>query len=301
MALGRRRKPSPPTEGRNPQYTEGRAPIYAYRSVRDEQAIGTQQRTPNRALVQSKGVLQLVIRRITLVLCILVLLFGLWLKTTPKVTIIHLPGTIHRNQAEYDAQIKKLWTRDLGNHTKLTIRADRLSRDIEQLFPELINARVELPLIGQLPNVILTPGKPVLLLVTQKGAFYVDEDGKTMIRSDQVEAKDIGSLPTIRDDSGLVPEPGKPALPLAQMQTVVTLMQLCQSASLGLETVSLPAASNEVDLVVKGSSYTVKLALDQDPRQGIGALLALRQKLQTDAITPGAYIDLRVPDKAFYK
>lgn len=298
MAFGRK-KPTAQPEGRRPQYGEGRAPVYAYRSMRDER--GEKPRGTSQVIERSRGVFGLLLRRLTLLLCIMVLLFGLWLKTTPHVTIIKLDGTIQRSHDDYEAQIARLWAQDLGNHTKLTIRADRLSREIEQLFPELAAARVELPLIGQLPNVILTPGRPVLVLVTQKGAFYVDENGKTMVRSDQVEARDVGSLPTIRDDSGLVPEPGKPALPQVQMQTVVTLIRLAQAAHLELETVSLPAAPNEVDLTVKGTNYLVKFALDQDPKQGIGALLALRDKFSTDNITPGGYVDLRVPDKAFYR
>ena len=298
MAIGRR-KPTSPPEGRNPKYSAGRAPVYAYRSMRDER--GDQPRIANRALEQGRSFASMLLRRITLVLCVMVLLFGLWLKTTPKVTIIKLDSTIHRSQSDYESQIARLWARDLGNHTKASIRADRLSRDILQLFPELADARVELPLIGQLPNVSLTPGEPAMLLVTQKGAYYVDKQGKTMVRSDQVEANNVGSLPTIRDDSGLVPEPGKPALPLSQMQTVVLLTQLCQAGGLDLDTVSLPVVPNEVDLVVKGSNYTVKLALDQDPRQGIGGLIALRNKFAADAISPTQYVDLRVPDKAYYK
>lgn len=297
---GRRKKPQP--EGRRPaaQLGEntGRSPIYAYRSLRDER--GAEPRVTQRS-VQGSSKKQLLIRRVTLVLCLLVLLFGLWLKPTPKVTIIKIPGTIARDQAYYETEIRRVWAKKLSNQSKVTIRADKLSRDFMSQFPELETVRVELPLVGQLPNVVVSPGKPVLLLVTQRGAFYVANNGRTMVRSDFVRANELGSIPTVRDDSGLVPEPGKPALPLAQMQTIISVIQLAQEANIDLESVTLPLLPNELDLVVKGSGYTVKFALDQPPEQGIGALIALRNKFKTDGIQPTAYVDLRVPDKAFYK
>lgn len=298
MQLGRRRTRKP--EGRQPVSSEGRAPVYAYRSLRDERG-SNEPRLAQGVVRKTKSALRLIIRRITVILCLLVLLFGLWLRPAPNVTIIRLPATIHRKQAYYDAEIARLWSKQFTNQSKLTIRADKLSREMLALFPELADARVELPLLGQLPNVILTPGTPVLLLVTQKGAFYVDANGKTMVRSDLVEVSELGSIPTVRDDTGIVPEPGRPALPLAQMETVIALVHLCQAAQLELETVSLPTVPNEVDMVAKGTKYTVKFALDQDPKQGIGALLALRDKFSREGITPASYLDLRVPDKAFYK
>ena len=266
----RRRKPQ--EARRKLAVSEGRTPVYSYRSRRAER--GEAPRAPGGEVVsvgrRTKSVVALVIQRITLIIFVGVLLFGLWLRPVPKVTIIRLNGTIHRSQAYYDAEIARLWAKSITNQSKATIRADKLSREMLALFPELADARVELPLIGQLPNVILTPGTPALLLVTQKGAFYVNESGKTMVRSDQTEAMELGSVPTVRDDSGIVPEPGRPALPLAQMQTVITLIRLCETANLTLDSVSLPPVPNEVDLVVAGTKYTVKFALDQDPRQGIG-------------------------------
>lgn len=287
---------------RQPSANVGRAPVYSYRSLRNTRTSEPRSQVVDVPAKPKYGkIFQVLIRNITLVLCILVLLFGLWLKPSPKVTIISLPGTIRRDEATYKAGVQHLWEKRLLNQSKLTIQADKLSREIEQMFPEIESATVELPLLGQIPNVVITPASPVLLLVTQKGAFYVAQDGKTMVRSDQVTPNELGSIPTIRDDSGLVPEPGKPALPLKEIQTVITLLDLCKAASLELDTVTLPPVSNEVDIVVKGDSYSVKLSLDQDPKQGIGALLALRDKFKTDNIKPSTYLDLRVPDKAFYK
>jgi hypothetical protein len=287
---------------RQPQDNLGRAPVYSYRSLRDTRTnVPRTQLADKNVSPKRSNLLHMLARNITLVLCALVLLFGLWLKPKPQVTIISAPGTIRRDEADYKAGVQQMWEKRFLNQSKLTIQADKLSIEIEQMFPEIASATVELPLLGQIPNVVITPNNPVLLLVTQKGAFYVDQNGKTMVRSDQVEANELGSIPTIRDDSGIVPEPGKLALPLKQIQSVITILDLCKAAGLELDAVILPPVSNEVDLNVKGDKYTVKLSLDQDPKQGIGALIALRNKFKTDNINPNLYLDLRVPDKAFYK
>ncbi len=290
------------TAERQPVETAGRAPVYSYRSMRDSRTNEARNMNPSRPTGSGSGsLIQKIVRRITIGLTVAILLFGLWLKPAPQVTIINQPGTVHRTEAAYKAGIQSIWNKRLFNQTKLTIQADQLSLAIEQLFPEIESARVELPLLGQLPNVVITPAKPILLLVTQKGAFYVAENGKTMVRSDQVAVNQLGSLPTIRDDSGIVPEPGRPALPIQQIETVIELLKLAQAANLELETVVLPLLPNQVDMVVKGSSYSVKFSLTEDPKQGIGALLAVREKFAKENIMPSTYLDLRVPDKAFYK
>ncbi len=281
----------------------GRAPVYSYHSVRDSRM------NDNRAVQTERGMnikdqpsfIQLVIKRITMVLIIVVLLFGLWLKPDPQVTVISQEGTIRRDEATYQAGVKQIWTKRLLNQSKLTMQSDKLSKEIELLYPEIDSATIELPLLGRISNVVITSGRPILLLITQGGAFYVAENGRTMARSDQVMASSLGSIPTVRDDSGIVPEAGKPALPLQQVQTVITMLELCKQAKIELESVVLPPAPNEVALVVKGTKYSVKFSLSEDPKQGIGALIAIREKFTAENITPSAYVDLRVPDKAFYK
>lgn len=290
------------TPTRQPVEPAGRAPVYSYRSMRNNRTNETRNMGPNKATgLQPSALIQQLVRRITIGLTVAILLFGLWLKPTPQVTIINQPGTVHRQEAAYKAGIQSIWNKRLLNQTKLTIQADQLSSAIEQLFPEIESASVELPLLGQLPNVVITPASPILVLVTQKGAFYVAENGKTMARSDQVKANQLGSLPTVRDDSGIVPEPGRPALPIQQIETVIELLRLSQAANLELDTVVLPLSPNQVDITVKGSAYSVKFSLTEDPKQGIGALLAVREKFAKENITPTTYLDLRVPDKAFYR
>lgn len=281
----------------------GRAPVYSYHSVRDSR-INEDRAIQTERSVHIKGqpsTTQLVIKRVTLVLILGVLLFGLWLKPDPQVTIISQEGTIRRDEATYRAGVKQIWTKRLLNQSKLTMQADKLSKEIELLYPEIDSASIELPLLGRISNIVITPGRPILLLVTQGGAFYVAEDGRTMARSDQVQAYSLGSIPTVRDDSGIVPEAGRPALPFKQVQTVITILELCNQAKIELESVVLPPVPNEVALVVKGTKYNVKLSLSEDPRQGIGALIAIREKFAEENITPSVYVDLRVPDKAFYK
>jgi len=287
---------------RQPAQNTGRTPVYSYHSLRttqpNEQRAGS---TIQPAKPTGSAVVNLYVRQITFVALIAALLFGLWLRPEPKVTILNIPGTITRQDVIYRDGIEHIWRQRLLNQSKLTIQTNRLSEQIQQQFPELETASVELPLMGRLPNVVVTPGTPALILVSQKGGFYITASGKTMARADQVTGNALASITAVRDDSGLIPEPGKQALPRQTTLTILQIAELCDSAKLALESVVLPQTPNELDLTVKGSSYVVKFSLDQDPRQGIGALLALRDKFTADNINPSQYVDLRVPDKAFYK
>lgn len=299
MKFGRNKPAQTP---RNPAQAGGRTPVYSYHSLRNAQTNEPRAGTnlePDKPRRSVK--LQLYIRRLTFAVLVGVLLFGLWLRPDPQVTLLNQPGTITRADTSYREGVERIWRQRLLNQSKVTIQTNRLSAEIEQQFPEIESAKVELPLMGRLSNVVITPGTPALILVTQKGGFYINSSGKAMARVDQVTGNTLGSITAVRDDSGLIPEPGKQALPRQTMLIILQVIELSDSAKLPLETVTLPQTPNQLDITIKGSSYVVKLSLEQDPRQGIGALMALRDKFVSDNINPTQYIDLRVPDKAFYK
>lgn len=284
-----------------PGQIAGRAPVYSYHSVRDARLNERARSNTVKQLTVAAPLWHRVLSAIGWLVFASALSFELWLSPLPKVTVVSLPGTIARSESAYQDGLKDIWSKSIFNHSKVTIQTEQLSQTIKQRFPELASADIELPLLGQLPNVVLTPAEPVILLVTQNGVFYLGADGKTLARTDQVTANALGGLPTVRDDSGLVPEPGKNGLPKQTITTVIKLLRLSASANIDVESLSLPISPNEIDLLAKGTTYTVRFALDQDPRQGIGALLALRDKFKSDNISPSSYLDLRVPDKAFYK
>lgn len=299
MKLRRNKQTQPP---RQPLQNTARTPVYSYHSLRNAQSNEPRSGTTAQLdKVSQPAKLQVLVRRFTLGLLVAVLLFGLWLRPDPQVTLLSMPGTIARQDITYHEGIERIWRQRLLNQSKLTIQTNKLSADIEQSFPEIDSAKIELPLMGRLPNVVITPGTPAVVLVTQKGGFYINGSGKTMARVDQVTGSVLDAITVVRDDSGLIPEAGKQALPRQTVLTILQLVELSATAKLTLELMVLPPTPNEIDITIKGSPYIVRLSLDQDPRQGIGALLALREKFKNDNIQPVAYVDLRVPDKAFYK
>lgn len=292
------RKKTEKTE-RHPTEQIGRTPVYSYHSLRDNR---TDKREGSILVDSTPAPLwERIIKFFSWAVIIGLLLFLLWLKPVPKATLAAAPGTISRDINIYQAGLNEIWSRSLLNRTKATIPTHTLEAAIKQRFPEVARVSIELPLIGQLPNVILVPDQPVLIVLTQKGGFYLSESGKTLARSDEVTGNALGGLPTVRDDSGLVPEPGKNGLPRQTIQTVTEILRLAASAGLDVETLVLPPAPNEVVMNIKHTPYMVKFSLDHDPRQGIGALIALRDKFKSENISPTTYVDLRIPDKAFYK
>ena len=71
--------------------------------------------------------------------------------------------------------------------------------------------------------------------------------------------------------------------------------------SLKVVSMVLPGGASELDIRVEGAPYTVKFNLRGDARAEAGAFLAVKQHLERENKTPGSYIDVRVPNKAYYR
>ena len=64
----------------------------------------------------------------------------------------------------------------------------------------------------------------------------------------------------------------------------------------------LPVGTSELDVKLTNQPYTVKFNLESGTaRQQAGTFLATQAKLQSQNVTPGQYVDVRVGGRAYYK
>jgi hypothetical protein len=282
-----------------------RSPTFSYREVRNRQDRSTRINSEIRISSSQKrrfnAGLANTITWLTLIGVVLMIGWLLSLDTSPEVSIVNDNAAIKRDVSVYQQGISDLWSVDILNRNKVTLRSGSLISEIKLSYPEVRTVTIETRLLGNKASVLLELEKPKLILVTPEGGFYISENGKAMAKLGQIQGISTDGVPTILDESGLVPSVGYLALSGSEINSVIDIVSLCEAAGMNLSSVKLPNEPNQLIIVVQGTKYSVKFSLGQSAEQGVGALLALRDKFEKEGIKPGEYVDLRVPDKAFYK
>lgn len=228
--------------------------------------------------------------------------YVLSLSSDPRVVIQQQPGIVQRDTAVYESEVRALWRKSLRNHSKITADTNGTRQSILNDYRELADVRVQLPLVGRRATIVLVPASPVLQVQAQNGMYYVDAHGKALVDTSHVEQ--TSSVPTVRDESVLMVDPGKTVLPGSQVVFIVQLVAELQAVNLPLQSLTLSdKAVNELDVRLDGQGYFIKMQMqpDSDVRQIVGAYVAARKKMDGDGVRPGEYVDVRIPDKVFYK
>ena len=207
-----------------------------------------------------------------------------------------------QNNAVYQQAAQKLFATSALNGNKLTVDTAHITDSLQTQFPELQNVSVTLPLIGHRPIIYLQPAAPLFFLTTQGGGVYIlDKSGRALVGGNEAISQ-LGQLKlaTLRDDSGVQVRLGQIALPSSDVAFIAQVIGQLQSKGLGITNLELPPAASELDVRMQGIGYTVKFNMQGDAREQAGAYLATKQYLDASH-TPGQYIDVRVPERAYYK
>ncbi len=229
------------------------------------------------------------------------LLYVLRLDTNPRIILADNTAGINLHSSnEYRLAGQRILANSWLNHNKLTINTGDVERHLKLQFPELRDAAVTLPLIGHRPVIELAMVQPVLVLASQNGNFAIAPNGKA-ISAVQPNNNTLKSLPVITDKSQLKVDIGTFVLPQSEVSFIETLVAQLKAQKVNIESMTLPAAPSELDVKPNGAAYYIKFNTLQDARTQAGTFLAVKQRLESDHITPAEYIDVRVEEKAFYK
>ncbi len=239
---------------------------------------------------------------IALVVIAVALGYSCLLQPNPKIIIVGAPDTVHRDTKEYKDVVNSIWSKSVFSRTKLTISTNEIEREIAKRFPEVADIHIELPLMGRRATVTLTPVKPSLQIVSVNGSFYVDSSGKVLAKTLDLQQNDIKELPLIRDESGISADPGKDIIPGPDAKFLQNLYVQLRAQGVTVESITLPkGVAIQADVKVTEQRYYVKFSLDSDPRQAVGTYMAAKAKLDSERVVPAEYLDVRVPEKVFYK
>lgn len=178
------------------------------------------------------------------------------------------------------------------------------NQDLLQQYPEIehISLSTSVPFSSMLTADIRFR-KAVFMWHDASGATqYVDSNGVLFTKNLDASI-DTSKLVVIEDQSGSVSEPGKFVLTknavkqIGQAHTV--LPQLFSGKSIAKAII--PKATREVQIQIEGVPYVIKFSTERSLDEQVGELRVLLNYMKQQSIVPSIYIDLRVPNKAFYK
>lgn len=221
------------------------------------------------------------------------------LSTTPQVRVV---GTTPVTKAYvrltyvYVRAAQTQLSRSLTNRTKLTANVNGTARALEKQFPELQTVSIALPLMGSQPILYALVAQPSLVLQTTHGNYAVNGSGLVLAKLTTLPA----GIPLVTDPSGIVLQPGTQFLPGSTVAFVQTVAYQFKAAHYAVANYVLPQASPyELDVHLENKPYSIRFNLQEEPVQQSGAALATLIKL--GRTTPLEYLDVRVPERSYYK
>jgi hypothetical protein len=207
-----------------------------------------------------------------------------------------------RPKTAYELAAESILSESIFNRSKLTIDVVGFEKKMLERFSELDSVSLVLPLAGHQPIVSLVSKKPLLKLISAQGVYLIDDQGLAIIKSSDVgPGLDGLELPSVTDESQLEINLGRGALTANASVAISQISKQLTAKQVSISSMTLPSTNDELKVTLNEKSYYIKFGLANDPKQSVGEYLALIEKLARDGITPREYIDLRVPERAFYR
>jgi hypothetical protein len=223
----------------------------------------------------------------------------LTLSESPKIVIVGEnanTASYARSTDIYAAAAQKLLASSFTNRCKLTVNTDGITQSLRRDFPELVDVSMSIPLVSNRPVVYIQPAEPSVVLQSTNGNFAINSTGFVLTSLTTLP----GGVPTVVDESGITPHPGVQLLPSGTVSFIQTVAYQLNAEHLDISSFVLPAGSPyELDVHLTGKPYVIKFNLEADALTQSGAAVATIQQL--GGTVPQSYIDVRVPNRVYYK
>lgn len=213
---------------------------------------------------------------------------------------VHLPPTI-----AYEATAKQFRSSSPGNSFVFSLDADALSQYLIAHHHEISSVKVIRHPFSRSVDLAVTLRQPVLMWQTshENQAFYVDANGISF-SFDGYTNRDA-KLVHVNDESSVPAQLGVPVASSRQISFLGQLVgQIATSAGSQLTVSKIvfpPSSTKEIDVYLTGKPYFVKVYLDRSGKAQAEELIKAVSYLQQKGTQPSQYIDVRVPERVFYK
>jgi len=297
---------APEASSRNVQKFRGGQPTFSYYSnrlpsdmprLRSEQTVAAYE-LANSDADDTPGLFSRIVTVLGLILFGFVLVKIVSLQPDARIILSSkaTTGSVTSDElGRYQRTANELLAGSVLNKSKLTINTGAIERSMQKQFPELESVVVAVPLVGARPIVYVLPVPSMVSIETTRGAFSLGTNGRVIAKLSEGQQKGL----IVRDLSGVQPEVGQALLPSSTMQFIQIVQHQFQRANMPVESMTLPSsASFELDAKLAGKGGVIKFNLEEDAMQQSGAALGVIRKLSN---MPGQYLDVRVPERAYYK
>lgn len=210
--------------------------------------------------------------------------------------ILFEPATV---SAADSARYAKLFNDYLAGrplqYFEFALNDNELSKYMVDRAPELVSAVIRGRSGLFAHDLILAPRTPLARWQLADKTYYVDNSGVLFEHN-------LMSDPTllVKDESGLSPATQQVASKSMLIYIGKVVGGLSSQIAPVQEVVIPPATLKEVDVVITGLPYRVRLNIDREPTGQVTDVTHAIRYVQQHSITP-QYIDARVEGKAFYQ
>lgn len=243
--------------------------------------------------------LKQILRRARNIAIAVVIVFGMayasLIKAEPKVVV---NDTSYTRAADYTRSAREAldaWR----NRSKLTLDRSGIETSMKRQFPEIDDLKIEVPFFAQTLTFKLDIAAPTFNLSNRSSLYIVGANGVVVAAS--AAHPSLSKLPTLIDKSGFEASPGKQVLGTESINFINAVLAQCQKAGVKVESLTLPAAPQTLELKAEGSAYFVKFDLGGDATLQTGQYLAAKHKFDSENAQPSQYLDVRVAGKIYYK
>lgn len=223
------------------------------------------------------------------------LVFCLIIKPRPQTFV---SSNAYHSNIVYETAADKAFEA-LRNRTKLTLDEHGIEGTLKKQFPEIDAIKIQVPIVSQIPTLRLSIAAPTFNFSVNNKLYVVGSNGVVSGLSSQLSGASL--LPSVIDQSGFAAVPGKQVLGTEAIAFINTVLAQCQRAGIKVQSLTLPAAAQELELRAQNQAYFVKFYLGGDALNQAGQYLAAKHKFDTEGPQPEQYLDVRVAGKIYYR
>jgi len=267
-------------------------PTFSYFHSRPTQNRALPSSASKAPLIAISSYWRLVPSFLALAACLAVLGYSLYI--APTVVIRTEGAALFRPNDEYRLGINQILSRSLLNRSKLTFDSAKLEEEISDLYPEIANVTVAVPLVGHTPVVGISFADPTIKFVSGTAQMVLDNTGKVL----PLVATNA-ALPLVSDESGIAYKAGDRALSSEEVTALISVYSEILANDKKVSSMRIGVAPKEFALQVEGESYYVKFKLDNTAREQVGALWAVLNSMSAEGKKPATYIDVRLSERVF--
>lgn len=204
--------------------------------------------------------------------------------------------SISIDEGRYQKAINDYFAAHPVERLRFALNTDGLSRYLTQAVPEVVSADMGDASGFAMTHFDLLLRRPVASWRIGQTQYYVDQDGVSF----KVNYFDNPTVKIV-DNSGVPQSAGATIASGRFLRFVGRTVTLARASNLIISEAIIPAGTtHQIEVMVKGYSYAVKLSLDRPVGEQIEDMQNAIKYFKKHHITP-KYIDIRVSGVAFYR